>query len=102
MFKIGKNINIMYFNSDDDFYEFCVKPGLIPIEYTDKSGNKKVYSDFEFTEEYKKALNEGKRFVIKDENSLIYKRGAVSYRTITKVVENLDPYFSFKKKNKIK
>ena len=33
------------------------------------------------------------RFVIKDEDSQIYKHGCVSYRTISKDIQNLDPWF---------
>ena len=32
-------------------------------------------------------------FIIKDENSQIYKHGAVSYRTITKEISNLEPWY---------
>ena len=102
MFNIDKIIlesqdsNIIYFENDDEFYEFCVNPSLKVVE--GKNGH---YTDFDFNYAYEKALKEGKRFVIKDEDSQIYKRGFVSYRTVTKKVENLDPYFSFKKKNKV-
>jgi len=87
--------NIIYFDSDDDFYNFCVVPELVPREYTLADGRVVYFSDFDFTKCYKDALSQGKRFIIKDEDSSIFKHGAVSYRTITKNVDNLDQYFDF-------
>ena len=43
--------------------------------------------------EYKLAIENGKLFCIKDENSAIYKHGCVSCRTLSKDVQNLEPYF---------
>ena len=43
---------------------------------------------------YNKAVNNCIQFVIKDENSNIYKNGCVSYRTITKPISNLKQYFN--------
>ena len=90
-----KNGNvIIYFDNDEEFYEFCVDPKLIPIAYKSNISNStKYYVDFNFSEEYKKAISEGKRFIIKDQNSQILKHGEISYRTITKRIDNLDPFF---------
>ena len=93
MLKINKDTNIMYFDNDDEFYQFCVAPVVIPIAST-KDGITSYSFDFDFTQGYKNALSNGKRFVIKDEDSQIYKRGAVTYRTITKPIQNLDQYFN--------
>lgn len=92
MFKKIKS-NTMYFNSDDDFYQFCVVPQLNPVEYINSAGEKAYYVDFDFTHEYNKAVEQGINFVIKDENSNIYKNGCVSYRTISKPISNLKPYY---------
>lgn len=86
--------NIMYFNNDDEFYKFCVVPKLIPIQYFDKSGNEKYYNDFNLSNRYNYALDKGIKFCIKDEDSQIYKHGCVSYRTITKEIDNLEPWFN--------
>lgn len=84
--------NTMYFNTDDDFYQFCIVPQLNTIEYTNNLGNTAYYLDFDFSYEYNKAIENGTNFVIKDENSNIYKNGCVSYRTITKPISNLKQY----------
>jgi len=85
--------NIIYFDSDNEFYDYCVVPELVPVQYIDSEGNEKYYSDFNFTSQYNNAVNNGMRFVIKDEDSQIYKHGCVSYRTISKDIQNLDPWF---------
>jgi len=95
MFKkiSNKNDNTMYFNSDEEFYQFCVYPQLVPVEYIDSTGKTSYYTDFNFTNAYNDAVRKGMNFVIKDENSQIYKHGAVSYRTITKPIKNLKSYY---------
>lgn len=85
--------NIIYFDSDNEFYDYAVIPELISIAYTDKNGIERYYTDFNFTTQYNNAVNNGMRFVIKDEDSQIYKHGCVSYRTISKEIPNLDPWF---------
>ena len=85
--------NIIYFDSDNEFYEYSVVPELVPVQYIDSEGNEKYYSDFNFTPQYNAAINNNMRFVIKDEDSQIYKHGCVSYRTISKEISNLDPWF---------
>jgi len=85
--------NIIYFDSDNEFYDYCVVPELVPVQYIDSDGNEKYYSDFNFTSQYNSAINNNMRFVIKDEDSQIYKHGCVSYRTISKDIQNLDPWF---------
>lgn len=85
--------NIIYFDSDNEFYDYCVVPELVPVQYIDSEGNEKYYSDFNFTSQYNNAVNNGMRFVIKNEDSQIYKHGCVSYRTISKDIQNLDPWF---------
>lgn len=94
MLKIKKtNPQIMYFDNDDDFYNFCVNPKLFARELSVTNNGEKLYSyDFDYTDAYKKALSDNKLFVIKDEDSQIYKHKAVSYRTITKPVKNLEQY----------
>ena len=85
--------NIIYFDSDNEFYDYCVVPELVPVQYIDSEGNEKYYSDFNFTPQYNNAVNNGMTFIIKDEDSQIYKHGGVSYRTIFKEIPNLDPWF---------
>ena len=91
MFKF-KLDNKMYFDSDDDFYQFCVEPYIIPVEYTNDQGETKYYMDFNLSKSYQNAINQGKVFIIKDPNSQIFKHQAVSYRTITKPIQNLEQY----------
>lgn len=85
----------IYFSSDDDFYKFCVDPVIVPVEYTNDLGEISHYMDFNFTKAYQDAVSKGKIFIIKDPDSKIFKHQAVSYRTITKPVDNLQQYFGF-------
>lgn len=95
MLKLTKNPNVIYFNSDDEFYKFCVVPVIIPKEFINPNNGETMYKmDFDFSNDYLDAINSGKRFIIKDENSQIYKRGCVSYRTVTKRINNLDKYIN--------
>ena len=91
---------IIYFDSDAEFEDWAVAP-YATIKYT-KNRN------IPYSNEYKAAIEEGKRFVIKDENSVVYKRGCVCKRVPLKIeasptynrnvlvqlsVDNLEPYF---------
>lgn len=94
MIKI-QNPNKMFFSSDDEFYKFCVVPVLVTRQSVNGlTGEPVQYFDFDFTHEYLTAVSNGVKFIIKDEDSQIYKHGAVSYRTITKPVQNLKQYFN--------
>ena len=91
MLKIKSNIR--YFDNDDEFYQFCVVPQLVPVEYTDADGNTHHCATFNLSQQYLNDLENGIQFVIKDENSQIFKHGSVSYRTITKPISGLIQYF---------
>lgn len=88
---------IMSFKSDADFFNFCVNPEIVFKEFVDKEGNTRCYYDFEFTKAYSDAVEQDVYFVIEDEDSQIFKHGAVSYRSITKEVENLKQYWGTNK-----
>lgn len=81
--------NIIYFNNDDEFINFCINP-LVKI-----NTNEKVpYAYYDFSDNYYNALKANKKFCIKDENSRIVKDGMVGYRTSTLKVDNLEPYYT--------
>ena len=86
--------NIIHFKNDDEFYEWCVVPKIVLINETDKFGNEYKVADFNLSEAYNNAINIGKHFMIEDENSQICKHGCVSYRTISKPIQNLETYFN--------
>lgn len=92
---------IIYFDSDTEFEDWAVAP------YATKNRNI-PHTSGDLSNEYKAAIEEGKRFVIKDENSVVYERGCVCKRVPLKVegfprynrdvlvqlsVDNLEPYF---------
>ena len=90
MLQISKT---KYFDSDDEFYKFAVVPVLIAKEWPNSiDGKTRYYTDFNFSYKYQNALKKGHRFVIKDPNSQICKHQAVSFRTITKPIKNLDDW----------
>ena len=71
-----KEDNLMYFDSDEEFTNFCVAPFAV----IKRSEDGAPYYDGEYSDEYKKCLEEGKVFVIKDEDSIVYKRQCVTKR----------------------
>lgn len=96
---------IIYFDSDAEFEDWAVAP-YVTIKYSEKSNT--PYTSGDFSNEYKAAIEEGKRFVIKDEDSVVFKRGCVCKRVPLKIeafptynrdvliqlsVDNLEPYF---------
>lgn len=80
--------NTIYFDNDNDFFDYAVNPALIANQ--SDSGN--VFYDFNFTDEYLNAVNNGMSFMIKDRLSKIYKHNCVSYKTLSKPVSNLKQY----------
>ena len=80
---------IRYFDNDDDFYNYCVDPRIVPM----KSKEGFYYTTFNFTPQYRSDVNDGVKFVIKDPNSKIFKRQAVCVGLMNKRVQNLEQYF---------
>lgn len=81
--------NIIYFDNDDEFYEWALDPTL----KFKRSENGTLYYDVDFSKEYERAINEDKHFVICDEDSVIEKNQSISYKLVTKEVKNLDTYY---------
>lgn len=70
--------NVILFESDDEFADFCIAP------YAIVKRSERGYHEGEFSEMYLKAIEEGKKFVIKDEDSKVYKSSSVSGRVLAK------------------
>ena len=100
--RIGRSIQvpeIIYFDNDQEFTDFCLAPYGVIVYPEDGSSPTwtGVYSD-----EYKDAIKEGKRFVIKDEDSVVFKHKCVNKlvpiqgtgreATVQMPVKNLEPY----------
>ena len=82
---------IMYFDTDEDFQNFCVLP-YTTLEKSPITGE--PYEQWHFTKEYLDAVAAGTRFKIKNEDSIIYRRGqVVGPGGIGIRVQNLDPWF---------
>ncbi len=88
--KHDKKNNRIFFDNDDEFYNYVVDPAMI-ITQSDINGQ--YYNDFNLNPEYLDGVKNGCKYVIKDEDSKIFKHKAVSFRTITKPVYNLCPYY---------
>ena len=82
--------NVIYFDNDNDFFAFSVKPEIMICDNTTGC----IGYDIDFTDGYKNAISNNKKFCIKDENSKIYKHNCVSYKLLSKDVLNLEPYFA--------
>lgn len=87
--------NVIYFLNDKEFYDACVNPNVKIHQSQDNT----FYYDIEFTAFYKNAINSGKTFIIKDEDSIIFKHQAVHLRGVTAEVENLKRYIPSRKKD---
>lgn len=70
--------NYILFESDEEFEDFCVAP-YASIKQSDKGTN---YCAGDYSDIYKECIKEGKLFVIKDRNSKVYKRQAVTKRVL--------------------
>ena len=96
---------IIYFDSDAEFEDWAVAP-YATIKYTKNRNIPDTSGDL--SNEYKAAIEEGKRFVIKDEDSVVFKRGCVCKRVPLKIeasptrkryvpvqlsLDTLEPYF---------
>ncbi len=68
---------VIVFDSDDEFADFCIASfaGIRRSEEGHPSSVKYGYS-----EAYQKAIEEGKKFVIKDRNSAVFKHKGVTKR----------------------
>ena len=99
--------NIVFFESDDEFTDFCVAP-FAKVK-TDEDGQS--YYKGDYSDMYKEYLQQGMIFMIKDEDSVVCKRQCVCKRVplimegggrvrsgrdvpIQLPVENLEMYFS--------
>ena len=95
---------VRYFASDQEFEDFCVAPYAEIKETADGV----MYVSGKYSEEYLECLEDGVRFVIRDEDSVVYKRQCVCKRVVPVMhngsllgrdtlvqlkVENLEPYF---------
>ncbi len=84
--------NVMYFDSDDDFYNYCVVPAFVFVTNT---GDDVPYVTFNLSNAYNNATKNGKLFAIKDMDSQILKHGGVSYRGMFKEIPNLVRWWNF-------
>ena len=92
--------NIIYFDSDEEFTDFCLAPyGVIVYG---KDGSSPTWKG-EYTEQYKNAIQKGMTFVIKDEDSVVFKHQCVAKVVpiqgtgrsagVKLPVQNLEQYF---------
>ena len=98
------NCNIFFFESDDEFTDFCIAPYAV----VKRSSDGTLFVEGQYSDMYKKYIEQGKTFIIKDENSQVYKDQCVRKRVPVKIddfplydrlplvqlpVQNLEPYF---------
>lgn len=80
--RIDQSKNAIFFDNDEEFYQFAVNP-LLSVT----NGDDIPYTDWNFTDCYNSAVAANTDFIICDDNSNTYKNQCVSYRTITKPVK---------------
>lgn len=77
--------DLMFFDNDDQFIDYCLSSS--PTIFNDDDGI--PYYDYEFNKHYVDWVNSGKGFVIRDPKSLVFKRGCVYRGMITKPIRNV-------------
>ena len=97
--KLSNKKNIFYFESDEEFIDFC----LAPYAIVKRSADGTLSVEGQYSEMYKKYIEEGKTFIIKDEDSQVFKHQCVRKRvpvqgtgrsaTVQLPVQNLEQYF---------
>ena len=81
--RTDKENDIIYFDNDEEFYDFCVNPE--PIIKTSSRGLK--YFDMDFTEWYKSHVDEDTKIVILDRHSdILHHGGVVTSHTCSKKI----------------
>lgn len=107
--RITKDMDIMYFSSDEEFTDFCIAPYAEVKETSDGT----LCVKGEYSKAYIESIEEGYSFIIRDEDSKVYDRQCVCKRvpvihngvnigrdTLVQLsVQNLKPYFERKRKN---
>lgn len=88
---IEKN-NTIYFDTDDEFFDFCIVPEVVIVDYVNDRGQQDIRQELNYTSVYNNAVAAGKSFCIRDEKSKITKHQAINYKTFTKPVKNLKRY----------
>ena len=84
--------NIIYFDNDEEFGSFCIKPTpVITTIVCDGDECKFIGSDF--SDAYKNALANDTRFCIRDINSHVNKDGYLEYMNCTKKIDNVEQYY---------
>ena len=91
--KLNPGEDVIYFDNADEFYNFCVVPVLFAVKRRNKMGHYTMCVDFDLSPMYNDCVTKGKKFCIKDEDSQIFKHGCVTYRCVSKPVQNLIQYF---------
>lgn len=100
-----KEVEVRYFASDEEFEDFCIAP-YAEIKQTSSGVG---YVGGNYSEEYLECIKNGVKFIIRDEDSVVYKRQCVSKiapvmhngsflgrDTLVQLkVKNLEPYFGF-------
>lgn len=69
--RIDQDNNIIYFDNDQEFYDFCVESYSINRRVRDHRVRK---SGWDFSDWYQSHVNEATKIVILDENSTILRR----------------------------
>ena len=81
--RIDQENNIVYFDNDEEFFDFCVNTEL--VIKTSVKGT--LYYDMDFTEWYKSHVDEATKIVILDSHSeILHHGGVVTYRTCNKKI----------------
>lgn len=84
--------DIIFFDNDDEFYNFVLVP-VVKVSIDNTGDQPRSINELTTNWEYNLALKNNKKFIIRDEDSQIYKHGCVSYRTVNKYIDNLEPYY---------
>ena len=85
--------NIMYFDNDDCFADFCLNPNYVIVTVKCNDGVDRMFADYTFTDAYLNAVKCGKRFCVRDLHSHVNKDGYLAYKSATKKIDNVEKYY---------
>ena len=93
--RYDKENNTITFADDNEFYDWAV----VPYDVFERTENGTLIYTWNFTSAYEKAVEEGTKLIIDDQNSQVVKHQSVTHRTVTRPVEVLPRQYERRKKS---
>ena len=90
LYKKERLANVLFFDSDKDLQDFCIKPGVEIRQSTVTSPSHLM--EYAFTDEYLKAIANHKQICVKDEKSSVNREGYLTCKYGSVKIDNIFIY----------